>query len=79
MLNDAKLENWSKAMDTWDKCSCVPKRLCPHALEARKASEALDAPEQIRLVITKNRDTTPPPIKMIWNTNFSLDAGEASR
>lgn len=66
-------------MDAWDECLCVPKRLCPHALEARKASEALDAPEQIRLVITKNRDTAPSPMRLVWNTNFLLDAGEASK
>lgn len=41
----SELNDWDKAMDAWDECSCVPKRLCPHAAEVRKASEALEKEE----------------------------------
>jgi hypothetical protein len=61
IMKDQKLINWDKAMDAWDECSCVPKRLCPHALEVRKASDVLD----------KNRDAAPSPLKLVWSTNFT--------
>jgi hypothetical protein len=44
-MKSKDLEDWDKAMDAWDECSCVPKRLCPHAAEVRKASEALEKEE----------------------------------
>lgn len=71
-MKDQKLEDLDKATDAWDECSCIPKRFCPHALEVRKASEALDQPELVQLVITKNRDAAPSPIKLVWSTNFCL-------
>jgi hypothetical protein len=51
----------------------------PHALEVRKASEAMDKPELVQLKISKNRDTAPSPMKPVWSTSFLLDAGEASK
>lgn len=74
-----KLNDWDKAMDAWDECSCVPKRLCPHVAEVRKASEAPYKPERVRLKISKNRDDAPSPMKLVWSTNLLLDTGEASR
>jgi hypothetical protein len=78
-MKSKDLEDWDKAMDAWDKCSCLPKRLCPHAAEVRKASEALDKSERIQLRVSKNRDAAPSPMRLVWNTNLLLDTGEAPK
>jgi hypothetical protein len=78
-VKDQSLEEWDKAMDAWDECSCAPKRLCPHALEVRKASELMDKPERVQFRISKNRDVAPSPIKLVWDAKFLLDAGDSQK